>query len=143
MKDKSCHLKILFIFVQHPNNYCNSMQFCCNIQWIFIDPFSIIYFLAFLLTFLKNSMIDIFSMGSSNYRFKFKPLRSKTINKNFFSSSSGLGFFLGSTPRWPSLLLLFLLVEDSAILDTRNNKPQREYCVLLSQCLPTLRICKN
>ena len=112
-------------------------------QWIFLGPFSIIYFSAFLLTVLTNSTFDIFSMTSSNCRVKFKPLRRKNLNMNLFSSGSGLGFYLGITPRQPSLLLLFLLVEDPAILDTRNDKPQREYCVLLSQRLPTLRICKN
>ena len=74
MKDKSCHLKILFIFVQHPDNYCKYMQCCCNIQCIFIDPFSIIYFSAFLLAILTNSTTNIFSTASSNYRVKFKPL---------------------------------------------------------------------
>ena len=111
--------------------------------WIFLGPFSIIYFSAFLLTVLTNLVTDIFSTTSSNCRVKFKSLRSKNLNMNLFSSGLGLGFFLESTPRQPSLLLLFLLVEDPAILDTRNDKPQREYCVLLSQRLPTLRICKN
>ena len=37
-------------------------------QWIFIDPFSIIYFSSFLLTILTNSMTDIFSTTSSNCR---------------------------------------------------------------------------
>ena len=74
MKDKSCHLKILFNFVQHPDNYYKYMQCCCKIQWIFLDPFSITYFSSFLLTILTNSMTDIFSMASSNYRVKFKPL---------------------------------------------------------------------
>ena len=112
-------------------------------QWIFLGPFSIIYFSAFLLIVLTNLMTDIFSTTSSHCKVKFKPLRRKTLNMNLFSLGSGLGFFLRSTPRQPSLLLLFLLVEYSSILDTRNEKPQREYCVLLSQHFPTLRICKN
>ena len=112
-------------------------------QWIFLGSFSIIYFLVFLLTVLTNSAAGIFSTSSSNCKVKFKPLTRKTLNMNLFSSGSGLGFFLGSSPRYPSLMLLFLLVEYSAILDTRNNKLQREYCVILSQCFPTLRICKN
>ena len=102
-------------------------------QWIFLGPFSIIYFKAFLLTVLTNLATNIFSTTSSNYRVKFKPLRTKTMNMNLFSSGLGLGFFLRSTPRYTSLLLIFLLVEYSTILDTRNGKPQREYCVLLSQ----------
>ena len=112
-------------------------------QWIFLDPFYIICFSAFLLTVLTNLVTDIFSTTSSNCRVKFKSLRSKNLNMNLFSSGLGLGFFLESTPRQPSLLLLFLLVEDPAILDTRNGKPQREYYVLISQHFPTLRICKN
>ena len=112
-------------------------------QWIFLGPFSISYFLAFLLIVLTKLTTDIFSTASSNCRVKFKPLRSKTLNMNLFSSGSGLGFFLGRTPRQPSLPLRFLLVEYSSILDTRNGKPQREYCVLLLQRFPTLRICKN
>ena len=110
--------------------------------WIFLDPFYIIYFSYFLLIVLTNSLTDIFSTTSSNCRVKLKPLKRKTLNMNLFSSGSSLGFFLGSTPRYPSLLLLLLLVEYSAILDRRNDKPQMEYCVLLLQCLPTLRICK-
>ena len=124
------------IFIHSP---IASSTYNWGTQWIFLGSFSIIYFSAFLLTVLINSMTDIFSRASSNCKVKFKPLRSKNLSMNLFS----LGFFLGSTPRWPSLLHLFLLVEDSAILDTRNGKSQREYCVLLSQCLPTLRICKN
>ena len=112
-------------------------------HWIFLDPFTIIYFSYFLLIVLTNSAANIFSMTSSNCIVKFKPLRSKTLNMNLFSSGLGLGFFLGSTLRYPSLLLLFLLVEDSPILDTRNSKPQRQYCVLLLQRLPTLTILKN
>ena len=112
-------------------------------QWIFLDPFSIIYFSSFLLTVLTNSVTNILSTTSSNCRVKFKPLRRKNMNMNLLSSGSGLGFFLGRTPRQPSLLLIFLLVEYSSILDTRNGKMQREYCVLLSQRLPQLRICKN
>ena len=128
------------IFIRSPIAYSTQTW---GTQWIFLDPFSIIYSSSFLLTVLTNLAIDIFSMASSNYRVKFKPLRSKTLNMNLFSSGSGLGFFLGSTPRQPSLLLLFLLVEDSSILDTRNGKPQREYYVCVLQCFPTLIICKN
>ena len=69
-------------------------------------------------------------MTSANYRVKFKPLCSKTINMNLFSSGLGLVFFLGSTPRYPSLLLLFLLVEDSTILDTRNDNRNRNILFL-------------
>ena len=112
-------------------------------QWIFLDPFSIIYFSSFLLTVLTNLVTYIFSTTSSNCIVKFKPLRSKHLNMSLFSSGLGLGFFLGSTPRQTSLLLLFLLVEYSTILDIRNDKMQREYCVLLSQHFPTLRIWKN
>ena len=112
-------------------------------QWIFLGPFSIIYFSSFLLIVLTKSTTGIFSTTSSNCIVKFKPLRSKTLNMNLLSSGSDFGFFLGSTPRQPLLLLLFLLVEYSSILDTGNGEPQREYCVLLSQCFPTLRICKN
>ena len=128
------------IFICSPIAYSTQTW---GLQWIFLEPFSIIYFSAFLPIVLTNSATDILSMASSNYRVKLKPLRSKTLNMNLFSSGSGLGFFLGRIPRQASLLLLSLLVEYSSILDIRNGKPQREYCVLLSQRLPTLRIFKN
>ena len=39
-------------------------------QWIFLDPFSIIYFSSFLVTVLTKLVADIFSTTSSNYRVK-------------------------------------------------------------------------
>ena len=94
MKDKSCHLKILFNFVQHLDKYCKYMECCCKIPWIFLDPFSIIYFSSFLRTILTNSTTNIFSTTSSNCRVKFKPLWSKTLNMKFVLLRFRIGFLL-------------------------------------------------
>ena len=40
-------------------------------------------------------------------------------------------------------LSIFLLVEEFSILDTRNDKPQREYSISSITTLASLRICKN